>query len=115
MKFSVRVSGGGGGVHVDVDGGVRRGVAAGELHGGPGAAAPAARDGELRALGVELRLVRGVDRERLEADHVVAVRGRRRNRRRPRRVVRDHLAVAPVAVGDGSGDEAGLVDLELEA
>ena len=69
-------------------------------------------DLQLRALGVELR-GEGVQRDRLEADEVVARGHAARDRRRPGRVLVDHLAGAPVAVTDRAGEQASLVDLEL--
>lgn len=75
--------------------------------------AAAARHRQLRALGVELRLVCArVDREQLMAEHVVAGGEVRGDCRRPRRVVRDELAHAPVAVANGAAQEPCLVDLE---
>ena len=68
-------------------------------------------DLDLRALGVKLRGER-VERDGLEADEVVARGHARGDRRRPGRVLVDHLAGAPVAVGDGAVEQAGLVDLE---
>ena len=50
--------------------------------------------------------------DRLEADEVVARGDGGRDRRRPGRVLVDHLARAPVAVADRAREEAGLVDLE---
>lgn len=93
--------------------GVRRGVSTGEgdeLISG-GSAVPAAGDLELGTLGVEL-CGEGVQSNRLEADEVVARRDGRGDRRRPGRVLVDHLASRPVAVADRARQKAGLVDLE---
>jgi hypothetical protein len=102
-----------GAVDVDGEAGVRVGVAAGEgdeLVGG-GREAAAAGDRDLRALGVHLRGER-VERDRLEADEVVAARHGLGDGGGPGRVLGDHLARAPGAVVDGAGQQAGLVDLE---
>lgn len=50
--------------------------------------------------------------DRLEPDEVVARGHGGRDRRRPRRVVRDHLAGGPLAAADGARQQTSLVDLE---
>ena len=129
-----------GGVRVDVDVHARVAVAVGTGEADElscsGRAAASAGDLDLGALGVELLhrtggVVSGdhtcaqrrksgdgthgghrVERDGLEADEVVAGGDRGRDRRRPGRVVGDHLAVGPRAAVDGAGEEPGLVDLE---
>ena len=54
----------------------------------------------------------GVESDGLEADEVVARGHARRDRRRPGRVVGDHLARAPEPVADRAVDQPGLIDLE---
>lgn len=73
---------------------------------------PPVRNSELRALHVELRLVCGADRDRLEADHVVAIGRCRGDSRHPREVLCNHLAGAPVPVSDTAREETGLIDLQ---
>ena len=53
-----------------------------------------------------------VESDRLEADEVVARGDACGDRRRPARVLRDHLAGSPLAGVDGAGEETRLVDLE---
>ena len=54
-------------------------ITAREFYGGAWRSAASASDGELCALHVELRLVRSVDGESLETDHIVSVRRRSRD------------------------------------
>ena len=93
--------------------GVRVRVRAGELDELVGRRRERAATGDLdlRALGVKLRGER-VERDGLEADEVVAGGHARGDRRRPGRVLVDHLARAPVAVSNRARDQARLVDLE---
>lgn len=56
-----------------------------------------------------------MQRDGLVADEVVARLEVLRDRRRPAAVLVDHLAAAPEALGQGPGDEPGLVDLEPDA
>ena len=53
-----------------------------------------------------------VESDRLKADEVVARGDACGDRRRPARVLRDHLAGSPLAGVDGAGEETRLVDLE---
>lgn len=56
-----------------------------------------------------------VERDSLEADEVGAGGHGLRDRRGPRAVLRDHLAVAPGALRDRAGDQTDFVDLELHS
>lgn len=49
----------------------------------------------------------------LETDEIISRRDRGRNGGSPGRVLVNHLAVSPIAVSNGSGDQSGLIDFEL--
>lgn len=71
-------------------------------------------DYQLRALRVELRLVGRVDREQLVAEEVLARLEGSGYRRRPAVVVRDELALRPLAVRKVPRKQARVFNLELQ-
>ena len=66
--------------------------------------AASVRDGDLRALGIPLRGVGGMDRQQLVPEKVVAVGQGRGDGAGPARVLRDELAHAPFARRERAGD-----------
>lgn len=71
------------------------------------------RDLQLRALRVELWLVRRVDGEELMAQEVFPGLEGRGDRRRPSAVVSDKLALRPLTVREAAGKQSRLLNLEL--
>lgn len=72
------------------------------------------RDLQLRALRVELWLVRRMDGKKLVAQEVLPRLEGRGDRGRPAAVVRDELALRPLAVREAAGKQSRLFNLELQ-
>lgn len=72
------------------------------------------RDLQLRALRVELGLVRRVDGKELMAQEVLPRLERSGDCRRPSAVVGDKLALRPLTVREAAGEQARLLNLELQ-